>query len=418
MSGKSRHAASTSSPSHTPKLPKFLQSKQTRDRSKSMIDPSSGSSIASSSSSSSHILSDSQTTASSSTRKNNGYRSPTRRGSKLMGTQESRADQEATPDADMSEGASIVEDSMDEPPVIIEPISPRIRTRSERPLSSASENHVSYYQPSHSSTRLSDLPTRLSGWFQHAFNSSSTDLALPSLLSNSHLSTTTTSPKGKASALLTAAKHGRGHLDKAVRYLLDSDATPDDCPEVIWLLGVQHSGYEPPVSLTPSTPPPSGRRGSVGSRRSPSFRTSTSSTVTSPNAPADLSRSQSQSPSSKHPGHTWPAEFYSDFTSRIWLTYRSHFQPIRDSTLSALDYEQADPNSVGAVASSPQPKRWNWPGTGEKGWTSDSGWGCMLRTGQSLLANALLHLHLGRGVFSTTSLPIILSETSCRPRLA
>lgn len=42
---------------------------------------------------------------------------------------------------------------------------------------------------------------------------------------------------------------------------------------------------------------------------------------------------------------------------------------------------------------------WNWPIGGEKSWTSDSGWGCMLRTGQSLLANALIYLHLGRGLF-------------------
>lgn len=49
---------------------------------------------------------------------------------------------------------------------------------------------------------------------------------------------------------------------------------------------------------------------------------------------------------------------------------------------------------------------WNWVsvGGGEKTWTSDSGWGCMLRTGQSLLANASIHMHLGRGLFLSSFL--------------
>ena len=35
--------------------------------------------------------------------------------------------------------------------------------------------------------------------------------------------------------------------------------------------------------------------------------------------------------------------------------------------------------------------------TGRRGLTSDAGWGCMLRTGQSLLANALVVAWMGRG---------------------
>lgn len=293
------------------------------------------------------------------------------------------------------------EDTPDEPPVIVEPSSaPRPRTRSERPLS---DNYPSaaYYSPG-SSSRLTDLPTRLSGWFAHTFSNSSTDLSLPSLLSQQHLSASV-SPKGKGSALLTAARHGKGHIDKAMRYLLDSDAMPDKCPEPIWLLGVQHPGYEP-TALAPDLHSSPARRSSADSRRGSGFRSSTSSPGSPNSVTADPSLSQSQPPSSsananskevnKDPSKNWPPVFYADFTSRIWLTYRSQFFPIRDTTLAALEAEVHE-SSTG-LPSSPPTKRWNWLG-GEKGWTSDAGWGCMLRTGQSLLANALLHLHLGRG---------------------
>ena len=340
------------------------------------------------------------------------HKKPSRRGSifKDAGSRRQSQDVDAA-DVSISRDG---EDNPDEPPVIVEPSgAPRPRTRSERPLS---DNYpsVQYYSPG-SNARLSDLPTRLSGWFAHTFSTSSTDLSLPSLLSQQHLSASV-SPKGKGSALLTAARHGKGHLDKAMRYLLDSDATPDKCPEPIWLLGVQHPGYEPSPPPAPDLIATPARRSSTDSRRGSAFRSSNSSPGSPSSAPPDPSLSQSQPPSSypgnskdkdkdkdnKDPSKNWPPVFYADFTSRIWLTYRSQFFPIRDTTLAALEQEVHE--SPTGMPSSPPTKRWNWPLGGEKGWTSDAGWGCMLRTGQSLLANALLHLHLGRGAWFLVTL--------------
>ncbi|KAL8735668.1 MAG: hypothetical protein Q9166_000837 [cf. Caloplaca sp. 2 TL-2023] len=81
----------------------------------------------------------------------------------------------------------------------------------------------------------------------------------------------------------------------------------------------------------------------------------------------------------------WPSDFLDDFESRIWMTYRSSFPNIRKSD---------DPN---ATASMTFAVRLRSQLVDQGGFSSDTGWGCMIRSGQSLLANALVTLRLGRG---------------------
>ncbi|RLM74429.1 cysteine protease ATG4B-like [Panicum miliaceum] len=71
-----------------------------------------------------------------------------------------------------------------------------------------------------------------------------------------------------------------------------------------------------------------------------------------------VSPEESSSDSDSKSGH---AAFLEDFSSRIWITYRKGFEAISDSKL-----------------------------------TSDVNWGCMVRSSQMLVAQALIFHHLGR----------------------
>lgn len=76
----------------------------------------------------------------------------------------------------------------------------------------------------------------------------------------------------------------------------------------------------------------------------------------------------------------WPPGFLDDSESRIWFTYRSNFPAIKRSSDASMTFS-VRLRSLGD----------------QGGFTSDTGWGCMIRSGQSLLANALIMLRLGRG---------------------
>ncbi|KAL8949878.1 MAG: hypothetical protein Q9222_004051 [Ikaeria aurantiellina] len=85
---------------------------------------------------------------------------------------------------------------------------------------------------------------------------------------------------------------------------------------------------------------------------------------------------------------TWPSDFLDDFESRIWFTYRSGFSIIQRS-----DEANAKNSMTFAVRLRSQL-------IDQGGFSSDTGWGCMIRSGQSLFANALFILRLGRGTIA------------------
>lgn len=116
-----------------------------------------------------------------------------------------------------------------------------------------------------------------------------------------------------------------------------------------------------------------------------------------------------------NPANTWSPASYVDFTPRFLSTCRSDFlQPIKDLKLSSLLESDGNYPSTGPSRDmhlSPQVKKWLWTLTRKKAGTSDTKWGCILRTGQSLLATVLLHDHLRRG--KDLFLPLFSDSNPC-----
>ncbi|KAK8203976.1 hypothetical protein IWZ01DRAFT_514515 [Phyllosticta capitalensis] len=166
---------------------------------------------------------------------------------------------------------------------------------------------------------------------------------------------------------------------RIVQYFWDPIPTNDD-DAPIWCLGKCYDSKPATPEDPPQATPPtlSTSHGSTTSSRS------AGDDATSRNSSDEGVVVQSSDAQDADAAGSWPPQFLDDFEARIWLTYRSNFAPIPKSQ---------DPKAAAAMSFSVRLKSQL---SNQSGFSSDTGWGCMIRSGQSLLANALQILKLGR----------------------
>lgn len=171
---------------------------------------------------------------------------------------------------------------------------------------------------------------------------------------------------------------------RIIQYIWDPAPKNDQPEEPIWCLGIKYS-----VDGTERDNKRTGKPNQLDKR-----------VVVSPWAHASIASPKSMQPANDEgpnqlvpkgtmPGlldeQGWPESFLLDFESRIWITYRSNFppipKPIKQDAYSAMTLSVRLRSQL----------------VEQHGFTSDTGWGCMIRSGQSLLANAMSILLFGRG---------------------
>ncbi|KAK4179741.1 hypothetical protein QBC36DRAFT_63901 [Triangularia setosa] len=206
----------------------------------------------------------------------------------------------------------------------------------------------------------------------------------------------------------------------------DPEPTNDrNSNEPVWCLGCSYlldtKEYGIPPPLTSSTPPADTTLNAIVPEPGASVGTGPGKAEEEAGVPVNISDTKAAAPipvavSSQHqlqvpetpplsvsssfdsalayeePGQDggWPPAFLDDFESRIWMTYRTGFEVIPRS---------ADPKAAAALSFT---MRFKTSFGDQTGFSSDTGWGCMIRSGQSLLANAMLISRAGRAWRRTT----------------
>lgn len=173
-----------------------------------------------------------------------------------------------------------------------------------------------------------------------------------------------------------------GRYKRIVQYFWDPQPTNDDPETPIWCLGREYKTPKKTAPPIPTNTPP----------QDDNFETIEAPNMAQDTTPPDSTGSSFTSAftdgalESGCEDGGWPPSFLDDFEARIWLTYRSNFPAIPKSE---------DPKAAASMSLSVRLRNQI---VDQGKFTSDTNWGCMIRSGQSLLANALIMLKLGRGM--------------------
>ena len=175
-----------------------------------------------------------------------------------------------------------------------------------------------------------------------------------------------------------------GRYKRIVQYFWDPEPKNDDeLNSPIWCLGTKYDSlFKPLEAAFSSTTEANNDTSTICSADSINQTPSRTRSITQNGGQVGLSVAQHGDEVARE----WPEEFLDDFESRLWFTYRSNFPAIKKSP---------DPKGSNSITLA---VRLRSQLVDHGGFTSDTGWGCMIRSGQSLLANALVMLRLGRGM--------------------
>lgn len=165
-----------------------------------------------------------------------------------------------------------------------------------------------------------------------------------------------------------------------MQFLWDPEPKNDQEPnEPIWCLGKEYTSHESGVALKGDPSEQYDDPKAIWLYADPFQESLTPIPIEDRSKPEDVPTQ------ARETDLGWPETFISDFESRIWITYRSNFDPIP----KPQNYDGNSTITLGVRLRSQL--------MDPHGFTSDTGWGCMIRSGQNLLANALSVLFLGRG---------------------